>query len=209
VQRLDGRDTERRVLIMRRPLRRLGASFAAEGGFTLVEMLTAMIVGLMVVGTGVTVFTAVGASQPGQVQRGATIQQSRNTMERLTREIRQGSTIYPSTQTQLKLLTHVHGGAGCGSNSGGVCQVTYNCTSGSCTRVESPPPGNSGTTSSPVTVVSGLSASDIFRYGSSCNATATTGLPGYVCVTLTYPAGNGDDALTLKDGAAPINPTAS
>lgn len=195
---------------MRRLLRRI-KSLRGEAGFTLVETLTATLVGLMVVGTGVTVFTAIGRGQPDQVKRGASIQASRNTMERLTREIRQGSTIYASTATQLVLLTYVHS-ATCGSSADGPsiqCKVTYSCSSGRCTRVEAPPPGNTGSASAPVTVVSGLKASDIFRYGSSCNATSTSGLPGYICVTLTYPAANGEDALTLQDGAAPINPTAS
>jgi hypothetical protein len=132
-------------------------------------------------------------------------------MERLTREIRQGSTVYSSTGTQLSLLTFVPH-ASCGGSSTGSaiqCKVTYTCASGTCTRIEAPPPGSPGSAGPTVRVASGLSASDIFRYGSSCNLTTTSGAPGYVCVTLTYPAGNGDDALTLKDGAAPINPTAS
>jgi Tfp pilus assembly protein PilW len=187
------------------------ASVRDEAGFTLVESLMAMIVGLMVVGVGVTVLTTAGRTQPAQAKRGAAIQQSRNTMERLTREIRQGSTVYPSTASQLSLLTYVPH-ASCGSTAIGSaiqCKVTYTCTAGNCTRVEQPPPGNAGSAGAPVRVASGLSASDIFRYGSSCSATSTSGLPGYVCVTLTYPAGNGDDALTLQDGATPSNPTAS
>ena len=205
-----GRDAQRGVLTMRR-LRAARESVGDEAGFTLVEALMAMIVGLMVVGVGVTVLTTAGRSQPAQAKRGTAIQQSRNTMERLTREIRQGSTVYSSTASQLSLLTYVHSPT-CGSTAVGPsiqCKVTYTCTSGTCRRVEAPPPGSAGSAGSPVVVASGLSASDIFRYGTSCSATSTAGLPGYVCVTLTYPAGNGDDALTLQDGAAPINPTAT
>ena len=210
MQRDDGRQPERGVLSMRLLRRRLEA-VRGEAGFTLVESLMAVLVGLMVVGTGVMVFSTVGRSQPGQAKRGAAIQQSRNTMERLTREIRQGSTVYSSTASQLSLLTYVHS-ASCGSTANGPsiqCKVTYTCSSGSCTRVEAPPPGGAGAAGSPVVVASGLSAADIFRYGSSCSATSTAGLPGYICVTLTYPADNGEDALTLQDGAAPINPTAT
>ena len=206
----NGRHAQRGVLTMRR-LRTRRKSLGGQAGFTLVETLTAMLVGVMVVGSAVMVFSTVGRTQPGQTKRGAAIQQSRNTMERLTREIRQGSTVYSSSATQLSLLTYVHH-TSCGNIASGAaiqCRVTYTCASGTCTRVEAPPPGTAGATGSPVTVATGLSASDIFRYGSSCSATSTAGQPGYICVTLTYPAGNGDDALTLQDGAAPINPTAS
>lgn len=210
MQRHHGRDAQRGVLIMRRLWKRTG-SLGGDAGFTLTETLMALMVGLLVVGTGVTVFSAAGRSQPGQAKRGASIQQSRNTMERLTREIRQGSTVYSSTTTQLSLLTFVHS-ASCGSSADGPsiqCKVTYTCSSGDCTRVEAPPPGNAGAAGPSVRVASGLSSSGIFRYGSSCSATTASGQPGYICVTLTYPAGNGEDALTLQDGAAPANPTAT
>jgi Tfp pilus assembly protein PilW len=186
-------------------------SLADQAGFSLVEALVATLVGLMVVGIGATVFTVAGRTPPAQVKRGDAIQQSRNTIERLTREIRQGSTVYSSTATQLSLLTYAPHTT-CGGTTGGTaiqCKVTYTCSSGTCTRVEQPPPGNSGSAGPAVRVASGLSASDIFRYGTACNATTTTGQPGYICVTLTYPAGNGDDALTLQDGASPLNPSAS
>jgi hypothetical protein len=75
--------------------------------------------------------------------------------------------------------------------------------------VEAPPPGASGSAGPAVRVANGLSASDVFRYGTACSATSTSGLPGYICVTLTYSAGNGEDALTLQDGASPANPTAT
>jgi Tfp pilus assembly protein PilW len=206
VQYRDGRHAQQRVLSMRR-LREIATD---AGGFTLVEALMATLVGLMVVGIGATLFTAATRSQPAQAQRGDAIQQSRNTMERITREIRQGSTVYSSTATQLSLLTYVHHTT-CGGTASGPairCKVTYTCNSGSCTRVEQPPPGNSGSAGPSVRVANGLSASDIFRYGSSCSATTTSGQPGYICVTLTYPAPNGDDALTIQDGASPLNPTA-
>ena len=196
------------MLIMRR-LRQRMAAIRGESGFTLVESLMAIITGLMVVGVAVTVLTTAGRTQPAQAKRGVAIQQSRNTMERLTREIRQGSTVYASTASQLSLLTYVPHTT-CGGGTMGPakpCRVTYTCTAGNCTRVEQPPPGSPGSAGPAVRVASGLSASDIFRYGSSCSATSTSGAPGYICVTLTYPAGNGDDALTLQDGASPVNPT--
>jgi type II secretory pathway pseudopilin PulG len=193
---------------MRRLRDRLARLTRSESGFTLVELLFASMIGLMVIATGVTVFITAGRSQPGQVQRGVTIQQARNAMERMTREIRQGSTVYSSTGTQLALLTMVHS-ASCGgaqANTAIQCKVTYTCTSGNCTRVEAPPPPAT-TPIATTTVIRGLSSSSIFRYTPTCGATSTSGAPGYICVNLAFPGNNGDDALTVEDGAAPDNPT--
>jgi len=192
-------------------LRERGARLrSSQSGFTLVELLFSAMLGLLVIGTGVTVFTATIRSQPGQNQRGVSIQTARNVMERMTREIRQGSTVYPSTSSQLSFLTLVHS-ATCGgaqANTAIQCKVTYTCSGASCTRAEAPPPPASGGGAA-ATTVSGLSASDPFRYTSACNATSTAGSPGYVCITLTFRTASGADAITVQDGAAPINPTSS
>jgi Tfp pilus assembly protein PilW len=181
-----------------------------QSGFTVVELLMAVIIGFMVIAIGATVFTAVGRSQPGQLKRGEAIQQARTTMERLTREVRMGSTVYPSTGSQLSLLTYVHS-ASCGgawANTAIQCKVTYNCSAGTCTRTEAAPPP--ATTSGPTTtVVTGLANSNVFGYTPTCGATSTSGNPGYICLTLTFPGTGSDDAITLQDGATPINATAS
>jgi Tfp pilus assembly protein PilW len=180
-----------------------------QSGFTVVELLMGMIIGFMVIAVAATVFTAVGRSQPGQLKRGEAIRQARTSMERLTREIRQGSTVYPSTASQLSLLTYVHS-ASCGgawANTAIQCKVTYNCSAGTCTRTEAPPPPATGSGPS-APVVSGLSGSSVFSYTPTCNVSSTSGSPGYVCVTLTFPGSGGDDAITLQDGATPINTTA-
>jgi len=57
-------------------------------------------------------------------------------------------------------------------------------------------------------VVTGLSGSSVFSYTPTCDVSSTSGNPGYVCVTLTFPGSGGDDAITLQDGATPVNATA-
>ena len=193
---------------MKRVRARLARLRESESGFTLVELLFSSMLGLMLIATSVTVFTAVTSSQPGAAARGVTIQEARNVMERITREVRQGSTVYASTSSQLSLLTMVHS-ATCGgpfANTAMQCKVTYTCTSGTCTRTVVPPPPATGSGSTS-TVVTGLSSSSIFSYTPTCGATSTSGSPGYVCVNLAFPGDNGDDALTVQDGAAPVNPT--
>ena len=180
-------------------------SLRREDGFTLIEVLLAAVLGLVIVGAAVSVFSASVRSQPAQASRGASIQQARTTMERLTRELRQGSGVSVATSSQLKFITYVNGGS-CGSSSGRMqCQVTYTCTGGSCTRVVATPSGTSP--GSAVRVVSGLSSSSVFGYGPNCDATATA--PSYVCATMAFAGPDGNDAITVQDGAALLNRTSS
>ena len=175
-----------------------------EHGFTLPELLVAMVLGLMVIGTGVMVFSASVQTQPKQQERGASISQARTAMERLTRELRQGWEVPTATSNQLSLLTYVNS-VTCGGNHGTSsipCRVTYSCTAGSCTRVEALPNGSSPGPSE--TVVTGLSNGTVFGYSPN------TSDPTFVNVTLSFPApAGGDDAITLEDGATLRNPAAS
>src|SRR5262249_28276823 len=109
-----GRRPDRRVLsaMARRPTK-AGSALRDESGYSLVELLVASVMALMLIAVGSTVMIAVNRVQPGQNARDTSIQNARNTMERLTRELRQGSTIYTATPTQLSYLTYVHS-ATCG-----------------------------------------------------------------------------------------------
>jgi Tfp pilus assembly protein PilW len=170
-------------------------------GFTLPELLIATMLGLMVVGVAATVFTAAVRSQPGLTKRGDAISRARTTSERLIRELRQGSAVYTATATQLAFLTYVDSGTcgGAHSSTAMQCRVTYTCASNSCTRVEAKPDGTSPGVA--LTVVSGLSSSNVFSYS------PTTGAPKYIGATFIFPGQNGDDAITVSDGAALRNPT--
>jgi Tfp pilus assembly protein PilW len=191
---------------MRRRVINAVRSLRGEGGFSMIDVLVAAGLSLMLIGVGSTVMVTVFRAQPGQTDRGNKIEDSRNAMERLTREIRQGSTIYSATPTQVSFLTYVHSATcgGAASDTAIRCVVTYNCTSSSCSRTEAAPPPS--TASGPaVTVISGLSSSSVFGYGTSCSPTGAAS-SGYICATLTFPATNGDDAITVQDGAAFANP---
>ena len=163
-------------------------------GFTLPEVLMATVLGLLIVGVAATVFGAAMQSQPKLTARDNGISRARTTMERLTRELRQGASVSTATSTQLSFVTYVHS-ATCGgafSSTSIACRVTYSCGTSSCTRREARPDGTSpGPT---VTVVSGLSTGNVFTY--SPNSTA----PTYIGATLVFPGQNGDDAISLSDG---------
>src|SRR5688572_7476326 len=80
----------------------------AQHGFTLPELLVSLVLGLLVVGTGVMVFSASVRTTPGQQARGSSIQEARTSMERLIREVRQGTEVLVANSNQLTLLTYVN-----------------------------------------------------------------------------------------------------
>ena len=187
---------------MRRRARRI---WGDDRGFTLPELLVAAVLGLFVIGASVTAFTAAIQSQPRVDSQAGAIQEARTTMERITRELRQGSIVPSATSSQLSVVSLVHSATcgGAASNTAISCRVTYSCSSGACTRIEAKPDGTSP--GPPVQIVAGLSSSNIFTY-TPPSSTA----PAYVNVTLVLPTqGANDDAITLSDGVALRNPASS
>jgi Tfp pilus assembly protein PilW len=185
---------------MRTLFRKRRCSASDDHGFTLVEVLVATTLAMIVLGAGVLMFTAAIQSQPQASARAAKVQQARTTVERIIRELRQGWGAPTATASQLAILTYVPHTTCGGTTTGAAtaCRVTYTCASGTCTRVEA---NADGTAPGPSQrVVSGLSSSNVFSY------TFNSAGPTWVGVTLAFPAGNGDDAITVEDGAALRNP---
>jgi type IV pilus assembly protein PilW len=189
-------------------LTRIGRLLAREqGGFTLSELLVATMIGMVVIGGGVTVFTAAIRSQPKQTARDNAIRNARTTMERMTRELRQASTIVSGSANSVTVITWVHKAscAGASASTSIQSQVNYTCTAGICSRTERNTNGTgNGSTS---TVVRGLSSSNIFTYTSACSSSTVAGedaitvsdgvvlrntgtssvTPPYICTTLVFP----------------------
>jgi prepilin-type N-terminal cleavage/methylation domain-containing protein len=193
----------RRVLTMIAGLRGLGRRAAGDEGFTLTELLVAMSISLVVIGAGVMMFTAAIQSQPKANDRLAKVRSARTTSELIVRELRQGWSTPVATSSQLSILTYVHR-ATCGGVYAGTsipCRVTYTCTAGACSRVEAQPDGTGPGQAKQV--VSGLSNATVFTY--------TTGAAGsrWIGITMRFPGENGDDAITVEDGATLRNPGAS
>lgn len=172
---------------MLRALRDAGDSRARDqSGFTLVELLVATVLGLVVMGAGVMVFTASIKSQPRVTSRSAQIQQARTAMENLTRELRQASSVTNATSQGLTMVTWVNS-ATCGGSYSATsrqCQVSYICTAGICTRTETNVDGTG--TGSSRQVVKGLSNSNVFTYAPACSP----------------PVGAGEDSISVSDGVA-------
>ena len=172
-------------------------------GFTLPELLIATVLGLIVVGAAVAVFTVSVNNQPRISSKSAAIQQARTAMERMTRELRQSSTVPTATPSQLSIVTYVHSATcgGASANTAISCRVTYACSAGACTRTEARPDGASPGPA--VRIVSGLASNNVFTFAPSAGA------PGYVGATFAFPGTGGEDAITLSDGSAIRNSPAS
>src|SRR3954447_2252194 len=103
-----------------------------DRGFTLPELLMAMLLSLVVIGGAVSAFTSSMHDQPRLQSQAAGIQQARTTMEQITRELRQGSTVPSATSSQLSIVTYVNS-ATCGGTHASTsiqCRVTYACSNG-------------------------------------------------------------------------------
>ena len=173
----------------------------SEDGYTLVELLVASTMGLVVVGAAVILFVGAVRSEPRTSSKVAAIEQGRITVERITRDVRQASSVPTYAPGQLALITFVrqstcNGGAAATSIQ---CRVTYTCSAGACTRTVSQSNGTSPGT--PVRVVTGLASSEPFAYPSG-------GEPTYVEVELAFATREGGPVV-IADGAAIRNGAAS
>jgi type II secretory pathway pseudopilin PulG len=177
----------------------------SEEGWTLVEMLVAASLGLLIVGAALSMFVGGLQSQPRAAAQSAGVTQAQTAIERMTRELRQGSAVVTATSTQIAVITYVDD-ATCGGAAGSTaisCRVTYACSGGACSRTVAQPNGSAPGAAR--TVVSGMSSSNVFAYvpnagGSSSCAAAGAATPTYVCVTLAFPDNGGRNAITLSDG---------
>ncbi len=190
----------RRALWIRFRLGDLGPS--GEKGFTLIELLIASTMTIVLLGGIGMVMIDSLRDQPKITQGAASIQTARFVLERMTRELRQGFKVYGTpTASQVSFETYERHTA-CGastmlpSSSESIsCEVTYNCTGESCTRLEAAPGVNSGT---PELILKGLSnTTSVFSYSPNKES------PTYVGITLalTNQGGSGG-TLTISDGAA-------
>jgi Tfp pilus assembly protein PilW len=182
-----------------KPKEKRRPSLRDERGVSIVELLVSTAMFLIVAATAMFVVMIAAKNEPRISDRNAAIQQGRTIEERFTRELRAGYNVTGATATQVTFLTYLRRGT-CGSltlppaTSPAIpCKVAYSLSGGAITRTETNPTG----TATPLvsTQVSGLSNTDIFGYAPNASAA------GYVSMKLVFPGGNGDDAVTLVDGA--------
>jgi type II secretory pathway pseudopilin PulG len=175
-------------------------SLRSERGTTMVELLvfTVMLLGVL----GIVSFLIIMSTrlQPEISKKNQQVQQATALQLRLSRELRQGSTVDSATASAITFRTFVRH-TQCGgttppaaSVAAILCKVTYACTAGTCTRSET----NTAGTITPWVerLVTGISnSSSVFTYLPDATD------PNYVTTTLVLPNDDGDDNITLTDGA--------
>ena len=175
----------------------------SEGGYTLVELLVAMAVGLGLLTAVGSLMVSAMRSQPKVGQKASEVQTARAALERITTELRNGTVVNEAAASSVSFQAYVRR-TSCSSSALPAatapsikCQVTITCTTSpaACVRRQAAP-GEVGKGFTQ-TIVTGLSnASSVFTYLPSSTS------PTYVKVTLALPdPTGGKDALTVSDGA--------
>jgi Tfp pilus assembly protein PilW len=194
-------------------LRRRMRALHGEVGMTLIELLVAMIMGVVVLGGVTTMLISVIRAQPEQSKRAQNISTARYELERMVREIRNGVSVDASAPNSVSFLARVRRTT-CGGKvptsptaPSIQCQIVYGCTTTACTRIEREAGKTTGGTST--TIVTGINSSAVFCFVPSNNVDPTecgTAKPGtsptYVGITLHIPNPTGSGSLTVSDGAS-------
>lgn len=189
----------------------------SEGGFTLVELLVASAMSVVLLGAIGSMVVSAVRTQPKLSKRSQNITTARWALERMTREIRNGIAVDKATSSSVSFRTYVRrtacGGSGVPASGTGaiVCEVTYTCSTTSCTRLEKEPNVYTGT---PTTIFEGIDNPNVFCYVPSTSAdslscgTAKTPVTGttYIGLNLHIPNPTGS-GLTVSDGASLRNAT--
>ena len=198
---------------MRRRLRQRLAGADREAGMTLIELLVAMIMGIIVVGGATAMLISAVRAQPKQQQQAQSINTARYELERMTREIRNGVSVTASSSSGVSFVARVRRKE-CGgevSTSAATpaiqCQIVYACSTSSCTRTERKVGETTGGTAA--TIVTGIDSPEVFCFVPSastdpteCAAAKAGTSPTYIGVTLHVPNPSGPGSLTITDGAS-------
>jgi type II secretory pathway pseudopilin PulG len=187
---------------------RSGDSAAAprrsQAGHTLVELLVASTMAMVVLGGAVTVFIGAVRSEPRTSSKVSAIRQGRVAVERMTRELRQGSDVTSASAAGLTLIAYLPEGS-CGGSAGEgaeQCRVTYACEGSVCTRAVAAPDGSSE--GAAAQLVDDLTTPDVFSYSPPLEAEAE---PEYVGVEFSFETTEGgpvvvSDGATLRNAGA-------
>jgi prepilin-type N-terminal cleavage/methylation domain-containing protein len=197
--------------------RRLGHGLG-EDGFTLIELLVASAMSVVLLGAIGSMMISTLRTQPKLSEQSQNISSARWVMERLTREIRNGVKVDVATTSKVSFVTYVRH-TSCGASTAPSsstaaikCQVTYECTTTYCSRIEANEGVQTGTAKK---IFSGIDSSNVFCYVPStsadaltCGTAASVAGTTYVGVKLHIPSPSGSGSgLTVSDGASMRNAT--
>lgn len=169
---------------------------------TLIELLVAASMSVVLLGAVGSMLVSAVRDQPKVSERSQNVSTARWVLERMTREIRNGITVYEASSSKIAFKTQVRRTA-CGggleedaSDPAIQCRVTYSCSTTACVRFETAPevvPTGAGTT-----IVSGLQSSEVFNWE---RESAGEEAIDYIGVTLRIPDPEGSGSLNVSDGA--------
>lgn len=190
-----------------------------ESGMTLVELLVASAMSVVLVGAIGSMVVSSVRTQPQVSKKSQSVSTARYVLERMTREIRNGIRVDVATASKVSFVTYVRhtpcGGSTPLSSSAPPtkCEVTYQCTTTSCSRIEASEGVYTGTARN---VITGINSSSVFCFVPStekdsltCGPTASATGTTYMGVTLRVPNPSGTGNLTVSDGVSLRNATLS
>jgi type II secretory pathway pseudopilin PulG len=183
------------------------AGRGGEAGITLVELLVASAMGVVLMGAVASLVISAMRDQPKISKQAQTISTARWVLARLTREIRNGIRVDQATASAVSFETYVRHTT-CGGSTQLAdtaapipCEVTYTCTTTSCSRIEANPKVYVGTA---IPIFKGINSNNVFSY---TPAPEPPQAATYIKVTLQMPNPGGPAALTVSDGASLRNAT--
>lgn len=180
---------------------------------TLIELLVAMIVGVIVVGGATAMLISAVRAQPKQQEQAQSISTARFQLERMTREIRNGVSVTTASSNGVSFVARVRrkecgGEVSTSATATAIqCQIVYTCTTSSCARTERKVGETSGGTTT--TLATGINSSEVFCFVPSanidpteCAAVKAGTSPTYIGITLHVPNPSSPGSLTITDGAS-------
>jgi prepilin-type N-terminal cleavage/methylation domain-containing protein len=189
-----------------------------EQGLTLIELLVASAMSVVLVGAAGSMMVSAMRSQPELSERSQSISTARWVQERITRELRNGIRVDQATASKVSFLTYVRhatcGGTGtlASGTAAKKCEVTYECTTTYCARIEAAEGVLTGTA---VRVFEGSDTASVFCYVPStepdpltCGPAVSAAKTTYVGIRLHIPNPSGEGSgLSVFDGASLRNAT--
>jgi hypothetical protein len=185
---------------------------SGELGMTIVELLVASTMSIVLLGGITSMVVSTMKTQPKISKSAQNISSARYVLERMTRELRNGIRVDQATTSKISFLTYVRrtscGGTAIPSSTTPSikCEVTYQCSTTTCTRIEAADGVYTGTAR---TFFTGINSSSVFCFVPSaeadpltCGAAKAASEVTYVKIQLRLPDPGGSGSLTIADGAS-------
>ncbi len=166
-----------------------------RGEITLTELLVAAPIALILLTATLTLQLASGREQQRTENRVQTLVEQRQGLERMTRELREASSITPTSSVAVDAVAWLRPPGGGPSVQR---RVHYDCSHQDCERSEGPAGGDLG---APAVVIPSVLNADVFDFQPDLVN------PTYVTITLEVAVKGANNPISLHDGVALRNLT--